>query len=104
MCYAENILEELCLIKLRVNPVFCEILAWNSGKTFVEKTSDLHWGCGWKADKLSSLKESELLDCPGKNRMGEILNRIAVFAEHFYQSGLTPGIRDFFDVLFPRTH
>lgn len=88
---AETILEELCIVKMRKVHKFREILTANVDKCFVELTKDMHWGSG-----IASVpsNENELLICPGKNKMGEILNRVAVLALHYEITGEYPTPRD----------
>ena len=87
---AEVILEELCLIKMRAVHKFKRILVNNADKCFVELTKDKYWGTGF----TEFVREEDCLTCPGRNKMGDILNKVAVMALHYEATGMYNVPRD----------
>lgn len=75
---SENLMRELVLQKAHRCSEFVKILSENVGKHFMETTLNPFWGVGLSKRQLRSCTELELLECPGKNRLGVVLNDLSL--------------------------
>ena len=91
--YAVRVLTELTTQKLKFCKPFCEILADNANKTFIERTADPFWGCGMNHTELANCSEARLIRSRGRNMMGRILKKISSIAVHVKNGGSHPAER-----------